>query len=151
METVKNLDIDRFMGKWYVISLIPNFVEKNAESSYDYYSLNSDGSINISYHAIKNGKNINLKQQATITDEINKSTWKIRFLKPYIPFLRAPFKVIIVDKDYEYMAIGYPGNKYGWIMSRSNSLEDVLYNQILNTLKLDFGYNENDFVKVKHD
>ena len=26
-EVVQNIDIDRFMGKWYVISLIPNFVE----------------------------------------------------------------------------------------------------------------------------
>ena len=151
METVKSLDIDRFMGKWYVYSLIPNFIENDAKNSYDYYSLSSDGKVNISYHAIKKGKNITLKQQATITDKINKSTWKIRFLKPYIPFFRAPYKVIVLDESYQYMVIGYPGNKYGWIMSRTTNLENTLYDEILKNLESNFGYNRSDFVKVNHN
>ena len=31
-DTVKKIDIDRFMGKWYVISAIPNFIEKGCKS-----------------------------------------------------------------------------------------------------------------------
>ena len=47
METVQNLDIEKFMGKWNVISTIPNFFEKGCYNSYDLYSLNEDGSISI--------------------------------------------------------------------------------------------------------
>ena len=151
METVKNLNINKFMGKWYVISIIPNFIENKAENSYDYYSLNSDGTIDISYHAIKKGKPIALKQRAHIVDKVNNSTWKLQFLKPFIPFFRAPFQVILLDEKYQYMAIGYPGNKYGWIMSRSNNMEEDLYNDILNILEFDFGYIKEKFVKVKHN
>lgn len=53
---VKNLDIDKFMGRWYVFSLIPNWIESGATNSYDEYTLNKDGTIGITYKAIKNGK-----------------------------------------------------------------------------------------------
>ena len=40
---VENLDLQRFMGRWYVIALIPNWVEEGATNSYDDYELNQDG------------------------------------------------------------------------------------------------------------
>ena len=47
LETVKNLDIEKFMGKWYVISAIPSFIEKNCINAYDIYTLNDDGTVDI--------------------------------------------------------------------------------------------------------
>ena len=151
MHTVENLDIKKFMGTWYVISIIPNFFEKGCEDAYDLYELNSDGTISISYHAIKNGKSINLKQKAIVIDDINNSRWEIKFIKPFIPFFRVPYKVIILDDDYEYMVIGYPNNKYGWIMSRNKNMDEQLYQNILNILENDFDYNKIFFKKVKHN
>ena len=40
---VKNVDIERFMGKWYVIAIIPNWIEKNPYNSIEEYSLNEKG------------------------------------------------------------------------------------------------------------
>ena len=98
METVKNLDIDKFMGKWYVISNIPNFIENNTTDSYDEYTLNSDGTIKIFYHALKDNKPVKMKQRATIIDKKNNSEWRLKLTSPCIPFLRFPYKVIILDK-----------------------------------------------------
>ncbi len=150
-DPVKNLDIEKFMGKWYVISNIPNFIERGASNSYDDYILNSDGTIQISYHAIKNKKPITVKQHATIIDTTNNSTWQLKLTKPCIPLLRLPYKVILLDKDYQYMVIGYPKNKYGWIMCRKNKIEDNLYLEILTTLETEFGYNKEEFLKVVHE
>ena len=83
METVKKLDINSFMGKWYVISAIPNFVEKGCINAYDIYQLNQDGTIGVENHAIKNGKTFNIKQEATIVDTINNSKWIMSFIEPY--------------------------------------------------------------------
>ena len=68
-ETVKNLDIERFMGKWYVIAAIPTFVEKNCENAYDIYTLNEDGTVDIKYFADKNGSPFTISQKGTIIDE----------------------------------------------------------------------------------
>lgn len=150
MNTVENLDLKKFMGKWYVIANIPNFIEKNHQNSYDIYSLNKNGSINISYFGQKNGKTIHLKQNAIVTDTVNHSSWKIRFTKPYIPFFRAPYKVIILDKNYDYMVIGYEENKFGWVMARKSVMNQQLYNNIMDDLENNFKYKKNQFIKVIH-
>ena len=152
MESVKNLDIERFMGKWYVISSIPNFAEKGCMNAYDIYTLNDDGSIDIQYYANKDGKPFRISQTGFIKDNINKSSWKIKFTRPWIPLYNAPYEVIILDHtNYRYMVVGYPGNDYGWIMSRSENIDDAIYSEILNHLEVDFNYDKKQFKKVIHD
>ena len=147
---VKNLDINKFMGRWYVISLIPNWIEEGATNSYDDYKLNEDGTIEITYKAIKNGKQKSIKQKGIVSKD-NSARWEIEFLKPWIPFYKAPYEVIILNENYEYMVVGYPDNTFGWIMSRTTEINNDIYNDILNELKTDFGYEKNRFKKVTHD
>ena len=150
MDTVNNIDIPRFMGKWYVISTIPNFIERGCENAYDIYTLNLDGTIDVLYSAIKDGEEFTIQQNGEIIDKVNNSTWRMRFTKPYIPFYRAPYEVIILDDEYDYMVVGYPDNEYGWIMSRANHMDEKIYQEILNILELDFGYEKESFKKVLH-
>ena len=147
---VKNLDINKFMGRWYVISLIPNWIEEGATNSYDDYKLNEDGTIEITYKAIKNGKQKSIKQKGIVSKD-NSARWEIEFLKPWIPFYKAPYEVIILNENYEYMVVGYPDNTFGWIMSRATEINNDIYNDILNELETNFGYEKNRFKKVIHD
>ena len=149
-KVVDNLNLEKFMGKWYVISLIPNYFEKGAENAYDYYKLNDDGTIDITYKATRNGKIKTLRQKGTVSSESN-ARWKIKFLKPFIPFFKAPYEVIILDSDYTYMAVGYPNNDYGWIMARDTVIKDDLYNEIIEKLDKDFNYSKGSFKKVIHN
>ena len=55
MKTVEFVDLENFMGKWFVIALVPNMIEKGATISSDTYALNNDGTIDITYDAIKDG------------------------------------------------------------------------------------------------
>ena len=150
MDTVNNIDIPRFMGKWYVISTIPNFIERGCENAYDIYTLNLDGTIDVLYSAIKDGEEFTIQQNGEIIDKVNNSTWRMRFTKPYIPFYRAPYEVIILDDEYDYMVVGYPDNEYGWIMSRANHMDEKIYQEIVNILEVDFDYEKESFKKVLH-
>lgn len=149
-KVVDNLNLEKFMGKWYVISLIPNYFEKGAENAYDYYELNDDGTIDITYKATRNGKIKTLRQKGTVSSESN-ARWKIKFLKPFIPFFKAPYEVIILDPDYTYMAVGYPNNDYGWIMARDTVIKDDIYDEIIEKLDKDFNYSKGSFKKVIHN
>ena len=73
---------------------------------------------------------------------------KLRFTWPYIPFFRVPFKVIILDDDYEYMVVGYDGSTLGWVMSRNNFMDESLYENIMNELETKFKYDRNQFKKL---
>ena len=147
---VKNLDIDKFMGRWYVFSLIPNWIESGATNSYDEYTLNKDGTIGITYKAIKNGKERTVKQKGTIVDKKNPAVWEIQFTKPWVPFFKAPYEVILLEDNYEYMVVGYDGSTLGWIMSRNNFMDESLYDEIMQELETKFKYNRNQFKKVTH-
>jgi apolipoprotein D and lipocalin family protein len=45
LATVDQVDLERFMGDWYVIANIPTFLEKGAHNAVENYALNDDGSI----------------------------------------------------------------------------------------------------------
>jgi apolipoprotein D and lipocalin family protein len=55
MKTVEHVDIDRFMGPWYVIANIPTFLEKEAYNAVEIYSLNDDGTIATNFTFRKGG------------------------------------------------------------------------------------------------
>ena len=150
MKTVDYVDIERFMGKWFVTAIVPNMIENGATNASDIYELNSDGTIAITYDAIKDGKKKQIKQKGIIINKESNAEWSIQMKKPYIPFLKFPFKIILIDNDYNYMAVGYPDNKMGWIMSREVEMDEALYNNILTEL-VDFGYTKEQFVRILHN
>ncbi len=45
MPAVDYVDLERFMGDWYVIANIPTFLEKDAYNPVESYRLDSDGSV----------------------------------------------------------------------------------------------------------
>lgn len=150
MKTVEYVDINQFMGKWFVISIVPNRIESGAKNASDTYKLLQDGSIDITYEAEKDGSKKMIKQKGTIVDKKSNAEWKIQMTKPYIPLMKFPFKIILLDDSYKYMVVGYPKNKMGWIMSREKKLDLNVYENILEDLK-SFGYSPEQFVLIEHD
>ena len=97
MKTVDYVDIERFMGKWFVTAIVPNMIENGATNASDIYELNPDGTIAITYDAIKDGKKKQIKQKGTIINKESNADWTIQMKKPYVPFLKFPFKIILID------------------------------------------------------
>ena len=94
MKTVESVDLNKFMGKWFVIALVPNMIEKGATNSSDTYVLNKDGTIDITYDAIKDGQARQIKQKGTVINKISNAEWTIQMRKPFIPFIKLPFKIV---------------------------------------------------------
>ena len=150
MKTVEFVDLEKFMGKWFVIALVPNMIEKGATNSSDTYALNNDGTIDITYDAIKDGKERQIKQKGTVVDKSSNAEWTIQMRKPFVPFMKFPFKIVYVDENYEYMAVGYPKNTMGWIMGRSSQISSEDYDKIMSSL-IDLGYTKDQFEFVEHN
>ena len=45
LKTVDNVNLEDFMGSWYVIAHIPTFIEKSAYNAIESYELNVDGTV----------------------------------------------------------------------------------------------------------
>lgn len=146
--TVKNVDLERFMGNWYVIAGRVTFLEKGAFNPLEQYELNN-GKIDIKFSYNKNsltGPVKTIPQTGTIVDKVSNAHWKV---SPFWP-LKFDFLVIGLGENYDWTAIGVPSQKYLWIMFRSPHPKQSKINEVINLID-DLGYNTSDLEYFEHN
>jgi len=138
MKTVEKVEIEKFMGDWYVIGIIPNFIEKHAINGIESYKLLENDRVKIDYRFTdpRTGKVKHMQPKAWIYNKESNSEWRVQFLWP----VKFPYLIIDLAEDYSYTVIGVPNKKFVWIMSRKPEIPDETYQNIL--INLDkIGYN----------
>ena len=128
MKTVDHIDIDRFMGPWYVIANIPTFLEKRAHNAVETYSLNSDGTIATNFTYRKDsfdGKHKEYNPKAFILDTESNARWGMRFVWP----IKADYRIVYLDDDYTQTIIGRQSRDFVWIMPRTPTISDRDYDE----------------------
>ena len=121
MKTVDYVDIERFMGPWYVIANIPTFLEKGAHNAVETYRLNDDGTIGTHFVFNKDGFDGKAKEynpKAFILDNETNALWGMRFVWP----IKADYRIVYVDDDYSQTIIGRNKRDYAWIMARTPTI-----------------------------
>ena len=149
LETVSYVDLERFMGDWYVIANIPTFIEKRATNSIESYHLNDNGEIETTftfYQDTPKGKLKTYNPKAFVYNHKTNAEWRIQFFWP----IKLPFLIIDLADDYRYTVIGYPNRKYVWIMSREAKISDDDYLNITNNL-VSLGYDVEKIKKIIQD
>ena len=144
IHTVDKVDLNRFMGDWYVIANIPTSIEKDAYNAVESYRLAEDGTIETTFTFNKGGFDGPLKTyhpRGYIQDKESNAVWGMQFFWPF----KAEYRIIFLNQDYTTTVIGRTKRDYVWIMARKPSLPDEDYALVLNFLK-DEGY---DIGKVK--
>lgn len=129
-KVVERMDIDKFLGPWYVIALLPSFLEKDGVNGIETYSLDEKGNIRVEYVLYKgspDGKKKVMHQKGWIMDKETNTEWKVRPLWP----LKLPYLIIDLADDYRYTVVGTNNYKYVWIMAREPVLSAEDYQDIL--------------------
>jgi len=133
-KVVERMDIDKFLGPWYVIALLPSAFEKNAVNGIETFSIDAKGNIRVEYVFYKDspdGKKTVMHQKGWIMDKESNTEWEVQPLWP----LRLPYLIIDLADDYRYTVIGTNNFKYVWIMAREPFLSDEDYACILGKLE----------------
>jgi apolipoprotein D and lipocalin family protein len=147
LTAVEWLDLDRYMGRWYVIANIPYFAEHGNLAPYVEYTLRPDGLIDDRYTAresfdeppfVKNG-------MIEITNPITRAEGRITFLPP----LWQDYAVLFIDKDYRYSMIGHPTREYCWLFSREPRMDEDTYRAMLAVARAN-GFDTSRILKIPH-
>lgn len=144
--TVGKVDIERFMGDWYVIANIPTLVEKGAHNAIESYQLRKNGDIaaTFTFNADSfEGKRKQYNPVARIQDSDTNATWDMQFIWPF----KAEYKIVYLDVDYQHTIIGRSKRDYLWIMSRQSQLSDPAYQKLLSVIET-LGYDIDKIQKV---
>ncbi len=148
IHTVDFVDIERFMGDWYVIAAIPTFIEKQAHNAIESYRLAEDGTIETTFTFNKgavDGPHKVYRPRGFIRDNQSKAVWGMQFFWPF----KAEYRIIYLTEDYSQTVIGRTKRDYVWIMAREPSLPQDDYQRILDFLKAQ-GYDLAKLRKVPH-
>jgi len=144
MKTVEEVDLDRFMGPWYVIANIPTFLEKDAYNPVETYSLNDDGTIATQFTFRKGGFDGKVKEyhpKGFVLDTESNALWGKRFVWP----IKADYRIVYLNDDYTQTVIGRQARDYVWIMARTPTISDQDYDQMVKFVE-SLGY---DITKLK--
>lgn len=145
LTAVGYLDVDRFMGRWYLIANIPYFAERGQVAPYVEYSLRPDGLIDDRYTArdafdqepfVKQG-------MIEITNPITRSEGRITFLPP----LWQDYAVLFLDQEYRYSMIGHPSREYCWLFARDPHFDAAVYDAMLAVARAN-GFDTSRILKI---
>ena len=131
VESVKNFDITKYIGKWYEIARIDNSFEKNCNFVTADYSLRNDGGIDVVNKCTKDdGKEKVANGVGYFVKENSVGLLKVSFFRPFY----GNYNIILLADDYSYSVVS-SGEKYLWILSRSCTLDQKVLDDILIKLR----------------
>ena len=131
MQAVSNIDLERFMGDWYVIANIPTFAEREAVNPLENYRLNDDGSIATTFtfnkkHAEGSAKTLTMTGFAN--DKPDNGIWRMQWIWP----IKADYRIAYLDENYQFAIIGRNKRDYLWVMSRGPNIEESKLEELIN-------------------
>lgn len=131
--TVDYVDLQRFMGEWFVIANIPTFIEREAYNAIESYEMNDKGNIDTTFSFNKGSFDGERKQYTPtgfVTDDPSNAIWDMQFIWPF----KADYRIVYLADDYSVTVIGRNKRDYVWIMAREPSIPDATYQQLLSLL-----------------
>jgi apolipoprotein D and lipocalin family protein len=145
LETVSYVDLERFMGDWYVIAHIPTFIEDEAHNAVESYELNGERiATTFTFRNERfDGPEKRYEPNAVVRDKETNAVWGMQFVWPF----RSDFRIVHLDEDYATTIIGRNARDYVWIMAREPEISDEKYDELVQKVA-DMGYDLSELRRV---
>jgi apolipoprotein D and lipocalin family protein len=132
--TVKKVDLQKYLGRWYQFAWYPNkFQPKDAALSSADYSMGKKNKIIVTNTSYKDKAGTEILKQVTgkayAVDETN-ARLKVTFFWPFY----GDYWIVKLDRDYQYSVVSDGKQKYLWILSRQPVMTEESYHEILQFL-----------------
>jgi apolipoprotein D and lipocalin family protein len=128
--SVSRVDLQRFMGDWYVIGNIPTFIEKEAFNAIESYRLASDGTIETTFSFNKGGPDGPFKKytpKGYVRDTSSNAVWGMQFVWP----IKAEYLIAYLNDDYSHTIIARNKRDYVWILARTPTIPQEQYDALV--------------------
>ena len=145
LETVRHVDLNRYLGRWFEIARYPNRFERKCDHDVTAeYSIKKDGRVRVVNACVSpTGKITQSEGTAKVVDSSTNAKLKVTFFWPFY----GNYWIIALGDEYEYAVVGEPSRDYLWILGRSPVMQDSVYQHILQQLT-DKGYDPRKLVRT---
>jgi apolipoprotein D and lipocalin family protein len=147
LKAVGYVDLDRYMGRWYLLANIPYFAERGNLAPYVVYTRRPDGIIDDKYTALEHfgGPPFTKDGLIEVTNPMTQAEGRITFLPP----LWQDYAVLFVDDEYRYSIIGHPSRSYIWFFAREPRLSAEMYQAMLAVARAN-GFDTTQILRIPH-
>ena len=146
LETVEEVDLSRYVGGWYEIASYPQFFQRRCVGTTATYRVRDDGLIDVQnrcYRDSLDGRLVDAGGRARVPDPAESAKLEVSFFGPFW----GSYWVIDLGEDYEYAVVGGPSRDFLWILSRTPTMEESVYQGILGRLRAN-GYTLDELQKT---
>jgi apolipoprotein D and lipocalin family protein len=136
-QTVGHVDVGRYMGVWYEVAKFPVAFERGLVGVTAEYSLEEDGRIRVKNRGFKksfDGKTSLIEGYATVPHPEDPAKLRIKFDPFPVRYFKADYWIVDLDANYGYSVVSSPSRKMLWILSRTPSMNESQYNEIVERL-----------------
>jgi len=151
LETVAQVDLDRYIGTWYEIARLPNrFQNQCAGNVTAEYKRLEDGNIAVVNRCLdEKGIMDEAEGVARVVDKTTNAKLEVSFVSLFGWHLFwGDYWILDLDDDYTHVVVGTPSRKYAWILARTTSLPAEVWERTQQIL-LKAGYDLERLVKTR--
>jgi len=148
----REIEVQRFMGDWFVIAFIPIdlpfFSEAAAHDAVENYRLEESGEIDITYTFRDGAFDVEptvMKQRGRVLEEGTGTEWRVQVFWPF----ESAYLIAWVDDTYERAIVGVPSRSHVWLLSRDVGLSRAEFDDLSGRVA-SLGYDPAALRRVPH-
>lgn len=144
--TAGPVDLERFMGDWYVIANIPTRFEVGAHNAIESYRRDDDGTIATTFTYRDggfDGEEKVMRPRGYVREGTGNAVWGMQFVWP----VKAEYVISYVDPGYTRTIIARSKRDHVWIMARTPELPATQYEQLEQRVR-ELGYDVAELQRV---
>ena len=141
INTVNELELQRFMGDWYVLADVATPFDKDAYEPTEHYVLKPDGMVDTTYRYQKGGATGDFKSRTMTArpNPENPSVWGMRLFWPF----EADYRIAHIHPEYETTIVARNKRDFVWLMARTPTIDQSAFDELLAKVK-SLGYTISD-------
>lgn len=124
LETVPNVDLKRFQGKWYEVASLPRPTQADCYGTIGVYTLTSDTTINL-VHQCNLGSLTGPLSQSQASGKVTDPSATAKLSVDFGGGFYGDYWIIDLGEHYEFAVVGHPTRQYLWIISRTPALDSA--------------------------
>ena len=147
LSTVEKVDLTRYTGRWYEIARLPQWFERDATAVTAKYAARPDGKVSVVNTCHKGSPTGPLEQArgtARVVDAPVNAKLKVSFFWPF----EGDYWILRLTPDYSAAAVGSPDRKTLWLLSRTPTMDAVLYDKWTRELSAD-GFDVSHLIRTE--
>jgi len=116
LPTVAQVDLQRYLGTWYEIALVPNrFQAMCVSDTQARYQRDGDDLLVLNSCRQADGSTTTAQGVAQVVAGSGNAKLRVSFFRPFY----GDYWVLALADDYRWVLVGEPSRRYGWLLART--------------------------------